>query len=174
MCFTVLAVCCCLHSHSGIRWLHPCSRSMHYLLSVCLLHPGHTAVIASVNPTLCTYTVYTIVCIHIYCIHSIYHVYTYILYTWYSPATHQDDQQCRCALFHLHSMSDHKCELTARPLTKCTRSCETGHPHLEVVSAGSAHEDAISHIEGVHHKEVDDGLQQVLQCVAEAEREGQH
>ena len=30
--------------------------------------------------------------------------------------------------------------------------------HLEVVSAGGTDKDAISHIKGVHHKEVDDGL----------------
>ncbi len=47
-------------------------------------------------------------------------------------------------------------------------------PHLEVVSAGGANQDAISHVKGVHHKEVDDGFQQVLQSVAEAEGEGQH
>ena len=46
--------------------------------------------------------------------------------------------------------------------------------HLEVVSAGGAHQDAIPHVKGVHHKQVDDGFQQVLQSVAEAEGEGQH
>ena len=46
--------------------------------------------------------------------------------------------------------------------------------YLEIVSAGGAHHDAIPHIKGVHHEEVDDGFQQVLQGVAEAEAEGQH
>ena len=46
--------------------------------------------------------------------------------------------------------------------------------YLEVVSARGANHNAIAHIKGVHHKQVDDSLQQVLQRVAEAEGKGQH
>ena len=46
--------------------------------------------------------------------------------------------------------------------------------HLVVVSSPSSHEDAIPDIKGVHHEEVDDGFQKLLQSVAEAEGEGQH
>lgn len=46
--------------------------------------------------------------------------------------------------------------------------------YLVVVSAPRAHKDAVPDIKGVHHKEVDDGLQQLLQSVAEAEGECQH
>ena len=46
--------------------------------------------------------------------------------------------------------------------------------YLIVVSASRPNKDAIPHVEGVHHKEVDDSLQQLLEGVAEAEAEGQY
>ena len=46
--------------------------------------------------------------------------------------------------------------------------------YLIVISASSPDKDAVPDVEGVHHKEVDDGLQQLLQGVAEAEAEGQY
>ena len=46
--------------------------------------------------------------------------------------------------------------------------------YLEVVSAAAADEDTIPDIKGVDHEEVDDGLQQILQRVTEAEAESQH
>ena len=46
--------------------------------------------------------------------------------------------------------------------------------YLKVVGASGADKDAVPNVKGVHHKEVDDGLQQILEGVAEAEGEGQH